>query len=73
MAVTNAEVQQIVKALRQRGGRCTLRELAAAVGRNVNGLSQTLNSPKFTGILNRGDGRGGDRVIALVEPNSAGT
>lgn len=66
MAVTNAEVQEIIEALRTRGGRCTLKELAHDVDRNVNGLSQTLNSKKFDGIVTQGSGRGGDRIIRLV-------
>ncbi len=65
MAVTKAEVKEIIEALQRRGGQCTLRELAKDVDRNVNGLSQTLGSKSFNGLIEQDSGRGGGRIVRL--------
>ncbi len=67
MAISKQDRNTVINALRALGGRTTLRKLAAAVGRDVNGLSQTLNGKTFKAFVGQESGNGGDRIVFLTE------
>ncbi len=71
MAISKKEVRETINTLRNLGNRCTLRQLAEVLGRDVNGLSQTLGSRTFRDLIIQESGRGGDRFVRLSEDAKA--
>ena len=65
-ALSKKGVNEIITALRELGGKTTLAKLAEKLGRDVNGLSQTLsNNKKLIGLIEQDDGKGGARIVGL--------
>lgn len=71
MAISKKERNEIINALRNLGGSTSLKQLAEALGRDVNGLSQTLYGKIFADLITQDLGRGGSRIIQLTEKGSS--
>lgn len=67
MAITKKRQNEIIQKLRELGGQAPLNVLSEAIGQHVNGLSQTLNGTWTVGVIIQDAGRGGSRIIRLVE------
>lgn len=67
-ALSKRHVKEILEAIRELGGKTTVAALAQKLGRDVNGMSQTLsNNAKLAGLIMLGDEKAGERTVELTE------
>lgn len=61
----NKRHSSIIEALRQLGGRATVRQIAEKLKLHVNGVSQSLNALSADHVRDTHQGKGGERVYEL--------